>query len=246
MIRLYGNLAQENVFMNNFPELSIQSLFTNWWVEDNRLRRGSLIEAFIPHVDQIPYQFEPIGRKIATQHDIADVEVKELRVGQKIRHVALPVSGMPRTHRGEYWSAFRSKVRPCIVIGTSMDEVPTGLTIGMPNANTAHTIIVAPFYGINNGTRAGFNPAFVERVRFLEYRQFFYDQLPHATGIPSILRLDHIMPVGAHSKSYKHLGYGLSEEATQVLEDLLKWNFLDGVSHDSEILTYKEIIEEEI
>ncbi|MGR3979432.1 hypothetical protein [Pseudoalteromonas sp. 1181_04] len=228
---------------NSKVEFKLQDLVDDWWVKSEDVVRGSLIEAFIPHVDQVPYQFEPIGRKDPRAHNQADVIVKPLKVGESLAEVTLPVAGMPRALPNEYWSAFRSKKRPCIVLSGEGDNIDKAITKGMANHSTAPTIIVAPYYGIaNSQKRAGYNPLFVERVRHVEYKQFLYDELPHSYGQPSILRFDHIMPIGAHYKSYKHLGYKLGAEAEKIFTEYLQWNFFGGVHEDSIILAFKDLI----
>lgn len=73
----------------NFPEDSLQSLIipSDWWIknQERNLCRGALIFAFVPYVDQIPYFFEPIGRKQADQHDKAIVKVAPLSVDQPLK-----------------------------------------------------------------------------------------------------------------------------------------------------------------
>jgi len=224
-------------------EVKIQDLVDNWWIESNDIKRGSLIEAFVPHVDQIPYQFEPIGRTDPKEHDKAEVLVKPLKIGEALQKVPLPVAGMPRILKHEYWSAYRAKTRPCLVLSGPGDEVDKALTRKMPNNSTAPTLIVIPYYGISQGQkRAGYNPLFVERVRHITYKQFFYDELPHTRGEPSILRFDHILSIGAHTKSYKPLGYRLGDEALEIVNEYLQWNILGGVEHDAFILEFKELV----
>ena len=230
--------------MENNPEFKLQDLVEgDWWVKSADISRGSLIEAFIPHVDQIPYQFEPIGRKDPRAHTQANVLVKPLRIGEHLQEVSLPVAGMPRTLRHEYWSAFRSKVRPCIVVSGPGDTIDKALTRGMANHSTAPTLLVAPYYGINKSQkRAGYNSVFIERIRHVTYKQFLYDSLPHKGGEPSILRLDHIMPIGSHTKSYKSLGYRLGKEALQIFEEYLEWNIFGGVSENAFILEFRNLV----
>jgi hypothetical protein len=47
-----------------YPEDSVQDIIGEWWIEDPAFgyHRGKLIRAFLPHVDQIPYQLIPTGR----------------------------------------------------------------------------------------------------------------------------------------------------------------------------------------
>lgn len=67
-----------------FPDDSLQSIIhpSHWWIKNNSktLCRGSLVFSFTPHVDRVPYTFEPIGRKSATEHQSATVSVTPLKV----------------------------------------------------------------------------------------------------------------------------------------------------------------------
>lgn len=229
--------------MANSTEYKVQDLVDNWWIKSTTVQRGSLIEAYLPHIDQVPYQFEPIGRKDPRAHQKAEVSVKPLKIGEDLQQVPLPVAGMPRLLRNEYWSAYRAKKRPCIVLSGPGDKIDKALTRGMPNHSTSPTLVVAPYYGIaKSEKRAGFNPLFIERVRHITYKQFLYDELPHSYGESSILRLDHILPIGAHTKSYKPLGFSLGPEALQILDEYLQWNLFGGVNPDAFILEFKKLI----
>lgn len=231
-----------------FPDDCVQSIVggQSWWVKDDtqRVSRGALLFAFAPHVDQLPYAFEPVGRTEATRHDSAIVKVTPLRVDQPLRPTALPVAAMP-LHEGEVWAAYRAKKRPCLVICCDHPAVDSTLTKGMPNKSTAPTMLVAPYYGAaRNNHRAGYRPEFVERVRHCEYPQFVWDHLPFAGGEESILRLDHLQPVGAHYAAYKLSGYRLSDTAVEVIDELLSWLVWGGVTPDSLVAMYRQEIEE--
>lgn len=231
-----------------YPEDSLQSLISpsQWWIkQDNReLCRGSLVFAFLPHVDQIPFSFEPIGRTKADCHDLADIKVKPLKVDQPLKKTDLPVAAMTLNHN-EVWAAYRAKKRPCIVVATESSAIDRKLIRGMPKNSTAPTVLVAPYYGVRSKlNRAGFKPAFVERVRHCEYSQFMWDSLPFASGEESILRLDHIQPIGSHHDSYKLSGYKLSDEALEIFDQCLNLCIYDGVEEDSILFDYRDMIED--
>ncbi len=233
----------EKEFMESSSEYKLQDLVENWWIKSNEVKAGSLIEAFVPHVDQMPYQFEPKGRTNPLAHQQADLIVKPLKVGELLQQVSLPVAGMPISNPFECWAAYRAKRRPCIVLAGPGDSIDKTLTRGMANHSTAPTLLVAPYYGITKSQkRSGFNSAFIERVRHIEYKQFLYDELPHSKGEPSILRFDHVMPIGANTKSYRSLGYELGNEAMQIFREYLQWNIFGGVESDAFILQFKEIV----
>ena len=53
----------------------------------------------------------------------------------------------------------------------------------------------------------------VERTRHREYPQFFWDQLPISGVEESILRLDHLQPIGNHHNAYQLSEYKLNNDA---------------------------------
>lgn len=231
-----------------FPKDCIQSIMgsSDWWIKSTgtTLSRGTLIFTFVPHVDQIPYTIEPIGRLEPDNHDSARVRVAPLAVDAPLKQSQLPVAAMP-LHEKEVWAAYRAKKRPCLVLASTQPAVDRSLTRGTTKHATAPTILVAPYYSVDrDGSRAGYRPEFVERVRHCEYPQFVWDCLPF-TGASneSIMRLDHIQPIGAHYKAYKLAGYQLTPGALEVIDELLYWLIWGGVRKDSLIAMYRDEIE---
>ncbi|MCL2791092.1 MAG: hypothetical protein FWD79_10670 [Desulfobulbus sp.] len=229
-----------------FPDDSIQSVVNTWWEEQcdhTILKRGSLIFAFVPHVDQVPYTLTPDGRKEEDQHYEAKVNIGPLRIKDSRPTRTLPVAALS-VNEGEIWTAFRAKKRPCLVIGNPLPQVDKALRHGMPNILTSPTVVVAPYYGADrDGSRAGYNPELVERIRHAEYPQFMLDNLPITGPKQSILRLDHIQPVGQHYYAWEHSGYGLSEEAVEnVLNDWLTWVLSGNMPGNSLILYFQKDI----
>jgi len=230
-----------------FPNDSVQSIISPslWWeeTETKTLERGCLVYAFIPHVDQVPYTIRPVGRLQPEQHGSAKLDIAPLRMKNSRKKEDLPVAAMA-IHDSELWVAYRAKKRPCLVLGNNVSSVDNKLRRGMPKKLTAPTVIVAPYYGVDkDGTRAGYNPELVERIRHAEYPQFFWDKLPIYGPKESILRLDHIQPVGTLSSSYELAQYKLSENAMELMDDLLQWLIWGGVPADSLILDYRKGIE---
>lgn len=232
-----------------YPDDCIQSIKdpNNWWVPNNigTLCRGALIFAFVPHFDQVPYTFEPIGRTQPTDYNHANIKVTPLKVDQPLKQVNLPVAAMP-LYREEVWAAFRAKRRPCLVIADQCPTVDKNLIRGMPTTSTAPTVLVAPYYGVDrDGNRAGYNPDFVERIRHCEYPQFLWDMLPIKNGPEaSILRLDQLQPIGAHYNSYRLTNFRLSDSALEIMDDLVHWLLWDGFPEDSDIIAYRELMQE--
>ncbi|GGZ77788.1 hypothetical protein [Paraglaciecola chathamensis] len=236
--------------MANFPDDSIQFIVEDddgWWNKntENKVVRGSLIWAFVYQIDQLPYTFVPISRAKAREHDTAIVEVTELKIGEHLQRDQLPVAGMA-TYSGECWVANKAKLRPCIVWSPNCTNVPRDLIKGKPKGSTAPTYLVVPFYGVDtsNGRRAGYSEEFVKRVRHCEYPQFHWDIVPDSkSSKESILRLDHMQPIGAHGKSYRLTEYVLSEAALEILDDQYTWLSRGGLPAESLILDYQELMQ---
>ncbi|WP_424948086.1 hypothetical protein [Candidatus Spongiihabitans sp.] len=230
-----------------YPDDSIQACVDkDWWIskDNNSLCRGTLVFAFVPHVDQTPYTLEPVGRKNPTQHSSAELQVKPLNIQSSRPLPSLPVAAMPLYH-GELWAAYRAKKRPCIVLSDESPLIDKNLIRGAPKRNTAPTVLVAPYYGVGrNNRRSGYNPAFIERVRHCEYPQFFWDQLPIDGPKESLLRLDHLQPIGTHYQSYQSSSFKLNNTAMEVLDEMLQWLIYGGVHEDSLIALYRKEIED--
>lgn len=228
-----------------FPTDSVQNTVTTWWEKDPsiELKRGSLIYAFVPHVDQIPNTLKPQGRKEAREHDKAVIEIAPLRINDRRPREALPVAALS-VHDGELWTAYRAKKRPCLVIGTKQPMVDDRDRRDMPKNLTSPTILIAPYYGADkDGRRNGYNPPLVDRIRHAEYPQFMVDCLPISGPKESVLRLDHIQPVGFHYHAYEHSGYCLSDEAVELIfNDWLQWLFYGGLPEDSWLLYFQNEI----
>lgn len=230
-----------------YPEDCLQSIIkpTPWWVnnEEKILCRGALVFAFTPHVDQVPYTIKPVGRKEADQHNSAILDIGPLRINQPRNRTDLPVAAMS-LNDGEIWAAYRAKKRPCLVVGSINPVVEGSIKRGMPNSHTAPTVKVAPYYGVDrDGNRAGYKPEFVERVRHCEYPQYVWDKLPITGPDESLLRLDHIQPIGTHHNSYELSDYKLSVDALDIIDELIHFVIWGGVPGNGMIVMYRELIE---
>ncbi|TMA80600.1 MAG: hypothetical protein E6J72_07745 [Deltaproteobacteria bacterium] len=73
------------------------------------------------------------------------------------------------------------------------------------------------------GSRAGFPAAFINRVRQCVWPQFLIDQLPIGGPKESVLRLDHIQPVGVRGNSHIVTEHQMSPQALEILDDWLVW-----------------------
>lgn len=218
-----------------FPDDSVQGLCDSWWVpaEGTDICRGRLVMAFVPHVDQLPYVIIPKGRTNDREHTLADCEIKPLNINSPQEKARLPVAGMP-CYAGEVRSVYRAKKRPLLVLAETGKDVPRALVTGTPKNSTAPMFLGAPYYGVDQGTgkRAGFPPAFVERVRHAEYKQFFWDKLPIPGPAESLMRLEQIQPIGGHYMSFEVKPWCLSEDALAVMDEWLDWHVYGSLQED--------------
>jgi hypothetical protein len=230
-----------------YPDESLQAFIDPdpWWEPDESsdYSRGRLIKAFLPHVDQTPYMVIPIGRTEPTQHREATVKFVPLDIRQSIRYPNLPVAALPQ-YPGERWGVYRVKKRPAIIIGSGGNKVDQFLTEGKAKWQTNRTLIVAPYYGADEGgKRAGFNPAFVDRIRRCEYPQFMWDKLPIAgSTVESILRLDHVQPVGRSQDAIEFMPYRLGAKAMLLFDQWLDWLIKGTLDVNSEFEEIRNIL----
>jgi len=205
----------------------LHGLITPWWTvcKDKTLHRGQLVHVFIPHVDQVPLTLNAEGRTEPTQHDRALVKLEPLRAHQPAPPASkLPVAALPH-HEGEVYAVYRAKRRPALVLSTGGGVVDKNLRKGGAKWQHAPTILVAPYYGAERSdTRAGWPASFVDRIQRAEYPQYLIDTLPiGAAKIDSVLRLDHLQPVGQHQDSYDATEHCLSPEALRLVDEWLLW-----------------------
>jgi len=219
-----------------YPDESIQGIIDPhpWWetYQGDDYKRGCLVWAFLPHVDQTPFTLIPVGREEPTIHDKATVQIQPLNIRQVIRYPHLPVAALPQRH-DEIRAVYLAKKRPALIISKGGPRVRKSLTKGKAKWQTYPTMIVAPYYGADEGgSRGGFNPQFLKRVRLCEYPQFMWDKLPISgrSTVESILRFDHMQPVGRSQDSIAFTDYCLSERALRLIDEWVTWlitGFLD-------------------
>lgn len=224
-----------------YPDDSIQSVLEHWWDKDDTydFRRGRLIRTFIPHVGQVPYTIEAQGRSEPTDHKHAYVRIAPLDLKRTFKKPLLPVAAMPG-FGNEFRLLYRAKKRPALIISEGGPQVEK--TRGKPGWQFAPTVLVAPFYGADeNEKRSGFPSEFVKRVRRCEYPQYFWDILPIAgSTVESIMRLDHIQPVGRHYKSIEITKYCLNEDAQLVMDEWFIWLAKGYLYEKSFLAEYKK------
>lgn len=226
----------------------LQRYIDPWWTkyEGGTLRRGQLVYVFAPHVDQVPLTLNAEGRAEPTQHDRALVRLEPLRVHQPPPSVSkLPVAALP--HReGEVYAVYRAKRRPALVLSTGGVPVHKVLRRGGAKWQHAPTILVAPYYGADlSATRGGWPAAFIDRIQRAEYPQYLLDTLPIAGGkIDSVLRLDHVQPIGNHQDSYEATEYCLSDEALRLVDEWFLWLTSGMLDPDGALATARALLAE--
>jgi len=127
-----------------------------------------------------------------------------------------------------------------LVLSGSGSPVEPALRVGAPRYQTNPTILAAPYYSSDRT----WNREFVERIRRCAYSQYMFDILPIPGGRDSILRLNHVQPIGAHSESYELTGYCLSAPALAVVEQQFQW-FRRGILEKAELFEIRNTLLEE-
>jgi hypothetical protein len=208
-----------------YPEDCLQTFLNDWWVRSQatEARRGRLIWAFIPHVDQQLYHLVPEGRSEPTEHRTANYRVEAFEGKEAPNESILPVAALPG-YPGEVRLLYRAKRRPALVLSIGGSDVPRNLKTGSARHQTNPTLLVAPYYGADQGgATGGWKPEFVTRIRRCEYPQYMWDSLPFKSRKESILRLDHLQPIGKHGKSYELSEFELHPDALEIVDEYLLW-----------------------
>lgn len=214
--------------MSEYPysDNCIQYLEPDWWQDapEKKLCRGALVETYVQFYSSIPLELVA-ERAEKDRHDRALVKAQPLHAeGRRTVTASLPVAGLPRLDGAHCYVVNRAKKRPCLVLGAIEQEtVHPKLTHGMSKWKSHLFFLVAPFFGVEQVARDGYNPEFVDRIMQADYRAFFWDKLPGDGGLGSILRLDQIQPVGFEHQAYRHCGYRLSDNALCIMDEWLDW-----------------------
>lgn len=244
----YGNQHYDHRM--TFPKDSIQSTIypSPWWVEStfSQPEKGELVWAYIPLVDQMPHKFKLAGRHDPEEHDSAQIVISPLRYNDPQRNSDLPVAAMTLA-KGELWTAYRAKKRPCLIFCDQKLLVEKKLVQGKPKWQSAPTFLVAPYYGADEGIdRSGFGALFQERIQYAVYPQLMRDMLPIPGSTFSILRLDQLQPIGAHHQALDRTGFKLSDDASLIVDEWLDWLITGTFPEDSFILEFQKSIQEKI
>lgn len=213
-----------------FPDDVAQSFICDqWWCKtsDKTIEPGRLLWAVVNHVGVLPHRLVTEGRGGPTDHVNAQFKVESFTAQSRPADQKLPIAAFPN-YAGESYTVSRGKVRPVLVVASEFDSVEKLLMKRQLKYQIAPAIIVAPYYGVSSGTSVGFKPEFVKRIKQLAYRQYFWDCLPEkGTAAGSILRFDHLQPIGAHHDWYRATDWKLTEEACTFILEYLRWSIFD-------------------
>jgi hypothetical protein len=231
-----------------YPEDCVQSFAKEWWVKDDSHEpsRGRLLRTFVPYPEMKPHRLVAEGRgDEPRQHGRALFRVEPFRIGDSPPSAGtLPVAALP-LRAGEVYYVQRGKVRPALLVSMGGEQVGRDVRSGKEHWQSARTLIVAPYYGADpGGTRGGWPAAFVERIRRAEYSRFIWDRLPIPGPEESILRLDHVFPIGADPAGYQLLPYRLSPAALLVIDDWIDW-LITGKLRLGELADIRELLADE-
>lgn len=221
---------QNRVLTQNYPDESLQGMLgQSWWTESqindvNKYCRGRLVYALIPFVDQNP-SIIVSERSEPTNHSEVTIKEQQFDIRNKARKKLLPVAIFPGSDKNEERVVFKAKRRPAIILCDGTSKLNDQIMQNSPAWQKQRCVIVAPYFGATqDGTRGGFSPAFLERIKACEYKQFMWDRLPNAK-IDSVLRFDQLQPIGRSDKSLDLKPYVLSPEALELIDEWLAWIF---------------------
>lgn len=215
---------------DDFPDECVQALTGPWWEEseDLALRKGRLVRAFMPHVDNNPRTLEVQGRaEDQRDHNRAVFKLKPMRAQDARMHSKLPVALLPE-YTGEVYGVYRTKCRPVVVLNDPQEEPPAAIRQGGPKWQGHQCVLVVPAYGVEaSDRRRGWPKAFVERIQRAEYPGYVWDRFPDGLAGGSILRLDQVTPMGSGSAAFEPTKWCLTPSALELMLDWLAW-YLSG------------------
>ena len=135
---------------------------------------------------------------------------------------------------------YRAKKRPMLVLSGSGSPVEAALRVGAARHQTNPTILAAPYYSCESR----WNKEFVARIMRCSYSQYMFDILPGHGGRESILRFDHVQPIGAHGEAYEPVGFTLADLALDLVEQQFRW-FRTGVLAKDELFEIRTTLLED-
>jgi hypothetical protein len=227
-----------------FPEVSVQNVIGSWWqiASTGAVQRGRLIKTIVPYPGMKPVRLLIEGRgSNPRQHDKATFTLEEFRVGDPRKFSPLPVAGLPE-YPGESHLVYRSKTRPAVVVAMPGSPVEEKFRRKAAKWQYARSILVAPFYGCEaDGSRGGWDPEFVARIQRAEYSQYAWDMLPvGGSSEGSILRFDHVFPIGDDPANWTLTDFTLRPEALAVVDDWVSWHLTGLIPVGGMLELYRE------
>jgi hypothetical protein len=184
---------------------------------DKAIRRGTLVRAFSPLAQPQGKRLEQIR---VDPHDHTKGEFRLVSLNAASSPDRLPLAGLPE-HKGHVYAVHQSKRRPMLVVSEGGPNVRA--EHGKSWRTTPHYLL-APYFGSEpSDDREGWDPCFVERIRRGEYPQYVGDCLPLDGANESILRLDHVQPLGRDRANFDLSGWQLTPDALTLLDEWIDW-----------------------
>lgn len=232
--------------MGSYPDDCIQCLVEPWWTTDTSktLRVGRLVRAYIPHIEQQALAVRVNGRTSPTDHKSVDISVVPLDARSPPPPPSIPVAGFPH-YKGEVYMIQRAKLRPAIVV--SVEPPSVAPPKGAPPWQVMPTVYVAPTYGCEqDGSRAGWDKRFLDRIRMCMYPQYMLDRIPLPGSEWSVVRFDQVQPIARSHSSLTLTDYCLSSDAVSVVHDWLEWAHTGEVADSGFIDIFQTLMKERL
>ncbi|MDP3278710.1 MAG: hypothetical protein Q8Q09_26200 [Deltaproteobacteria bacterium] len=224
-----------------WPEDSVQSLVSPWWVAVDRARpsRGHLLWAWVPHFASTPYVLIPEGRGSPLEHKRVSLRIEALPITFHPQRIDPPVAALP-LDGGEVFTVLRATKRPVLVLNT---PARARTDVGLARSPHPPKFIVAPYHSAaRNEAGEGTSEAMLARIRRCEYPEILWDKLPIVGEESSVLRLDGLLPLADHHEAFDHTGYGLSPQALVVLDQWTQWFMSGQLPSDCELSQVRELL----
>lgn len=192
-----------------------------WWVRDDgkHVCRGRLADAFVPNIENVNRTLEPVD----PEHPDDRFSIRELDTNRRHEN-QLHIRGLPQQRGSSIWGMQPYKRRPVLFIGLN------GIPLEKPHKRNrtakwqyTRTYTVLPFYSVNGGSTAAWNPDFVKAIQLAMYPQYLWDRIPNEDSEGSILRFDNVVTIGREPSNYKLTKYRLSDDAMALVDEWFYW-----------------------
>ena len=211
-----------------WPSDSIQNFVTGgWWIPSRpqeAMASGMLLKAVVPYFNRSPNELVMEGRLDDEQHTNARYVIRALDLSREPGRARVPVAGAPLL-QGERDLVLKGKKRPVLLIDFCWRTSSTRELSGS-RGSMEPTYVVLPFFGVcDSEGRQRFSDEILRRVRRASYPHMMWDHLPiNSTGMGSLIRFDHPIPLPRIAQAYERPGWRLSPEALQVAREWASWN----------------------